>query len=115
MESLAALLAMITGLIVRLALPMALTLAAVYLLRKLDAHWQIQAEEESKKRAEGKTGEPCWEVMKCPAERRGNCPAFHSNKTCWQVHRQSNGYLLEDCLTCEVFLKAPVPWMHAQV
>ena len=46
------LLAILIGLAVRLALPIVITVVAVYFLRKLDAHWQKQAEEEEAKAME---------------------------------------------------------------
>jgi hypothetical protein len=46
METMTAFLALCFGLLLRLALPIAVTLIAVYLLHKLDAHWQAQAEAE---------------------------------------------------------------------
>jgi len=105
MGTLSALLALCTGLLLRLALPIAVTLVAVSFLRKLDARWQAEAELQ----AAGIVFEKpeCWKIKNCllgPA-----CPTFRSPVACWQARRLPNGYLRDECLTCEVFLEAPIP------
>ena len=106
------LLAILIGLTVRLALPILVTVIAVYLLRKLDAHWQKQAEEEMNRPAE----EPkVWDLKNCPIEKRSDHPVATSSLPCWQTHRLPNGYLNDDCLSCEVFHDAPVHMPRAHV
>lgn len=112
METNYSLLAILIGLAVRLALPVTLTLVAVYLLRKLDAYWQKQAEAE----LAGPAEEPeVWDLKNCPIEKRSTHPAATSSLPCWQTHRLPNGYLNDECLSCEVFHDAPahVPHAHA--
>lgn len=109
METIAAIFALCFGLLMRLALPIAVTIVAVYLLQKLDAHWQTQAEAELEAQAARIERLECWKIKGCPPEQRQTCPAFMSTKSCWQVYRRPNGYLLEGCLTCKVFLNAPIP------
>lgn len=113
METLTAFLVLCTGLLVRLALPIAVTLLAVYILRKLDAYWQAQAEAELEATAALVEKPDCWKVKHCPPPQRKACPACTSSKPCWQVFRLPNGYLREECLACQVFLNAPVPQVHA--
>ncbi len=115
MEWLAALLALASGLIIRLALPIGVTVIAVYLLRKLDARWQAEGGSQEQYSIGELEGIPCWEIKNCPPDRRVKCPAYTSSLPCWQVHRQPNGYLLEDCLSCEVLRDAPLPLAHAQI
>jgi len=105
------LIAILIGLLVRLALPIAVTIVAIYLLRKLDLHWQEQAEHEANRPAAEKV--PCWDLKNCPAEKRKTCPAPASPQPCWQVNRLANGYLHEECLGCAIFRNAPVPVVHA--
>jgi hypothetical protein len=106
------LLAILIGLAARLVLPLAITMIAVYFLRKLDAYWQKQAEEELSRPAE----EPqIWDLKDCPIEKRSANPAATSSQPCWQSHRLSNGYLSDDCLSCEIFRDAPVRVTHAHV
>ena len=100
-------LAVLSGLLVRLAIPIFITVLAVSFLRKLDERWQKQAEIET---PEAKVPKPeCWKVRDCPPPARGACPGFLSPLPCWQVYRLPNGYLREECLTCEVFRAAPAP------
>jgi hypothetical protein len=105
MEALTSLLAVIAGLLVRLALPILGTIVLIYLLRKLDAHWQTEAEQLplAIKKVE------CWNIKGCSAEQRQHCPGATSNLPCWQAYRQPNGYLQEKCISCDVFINAPVP------
>lgn len=105
METMTAFLALCIGLLVRLALPIAVTSVMVYFLRKLDARWQAEAELQpvSVEKPE------CWKIKGCPPEQQKNCVARTSPLPCWQVFRLPNGYLREECLSCKVFLDAPVP------
>ena len=113
METMIAILTFCFGLLMRLALPIAVTLVAVYLLQKLDSHWQAQAEAELEAQAARIERPECWKIKNCPREQRQACPAFLTTKFCWQVYRLPNGYLLEKCLTCEVFLNTPMPEVFA--
>jgi len=105
METIPAFLALCFGLLVRLALPIAITLVLVYFLRKLDSRWQAEArlqpvplqKPESRK------------IKDCPLERQTNCIARTSSLPCWQMLRLPNGYLREECISCKVFIDAPIP------
>ncbi len=93
------------GLLLRLAIPIAATLFVVYILRRLDKRWQAEAELQPV----GVEKPECWKVKGCPPEQVENCAAAKSPLPCWQVKRLPNGYLNEDCLSCPVFIEAPVP------
>jgi hypothetical protein len=110
MEPLTSILTIIAGLFLRLAIPIAGTLLLVYVLRKLDAHWQVEAERTPImiKKVE------CWKVKGCSEEQRKNCTGATSSLPCWQAQRQPNGYLQEKCLSCEVFINAPVPALNIE-
>lgn len=105
METMTAFLALCIGLLVRLALPIAVTLVMIYFLRKLDARWQTEAE----LRPVSVQKPECWKIKGCSPEQQKNCVARISPLPCWQVFRLPNGYLREECLSCKVFLDAPVP------
>ena len=112
MDALYSFLALVTGLILRLGVPILVTVAIVYALHRLDARWQAEAELKARKPPVEK--EECWEIKNCPQDRMVNCIAFGSPEPCWQVHRLHNGYLREECLTCVVFRSAPTPaHLHA--
>ncbi len=111
MDTMNSLYAVLTGLVIRLAIPIGITLIAIMILRKIDARWQKEAEQLPLPAAKKPH---CWEINQCNAEAMENCPAPASSLPCWQVHRLNNGYLDEQCLTCKVFLQAPpVPVTHA--
>jgi hypothetical protein len=105
METFALLLSLLTGLLLRLAIPILGTLVLVYLLRKLDAHWQTEAEQ-APVRAEKIE---CWKIKGCSEQQRKQCTGAASDLSCWQVFRKPNGYLQEKCISCEVFINAPIP------
>ena len=109
MGSVDTILVLATGLLLRLALPIGLTIFVIYMLRRLDARWQLEAEQMP---AQPLEPEKCWEIKNCPPEQLTTCAAYGSNEPCWQMHRLQNGYLREECLTCEVFERAPIP-VHA--
>ena len=105
METLTSILTILAGLFLRLALPIVGTIILVYLLGKLDAHWQAEAEltPVTIEKVE------CWKVKGCSEKQRKNCVGAATPLPCWQVHRQPNGYLQEKCISCEVFINAPIP------
>jgi hypothetical protein len=104
MEWINAFLALSVGLFLRLAFPLAVTILVVALLRHLDARWQTEAAQ-----TPVVPDTKCWQIKNCPPEQRENCAAANSNQPCWQERRLTNGYLREECLSCEVFEQAPVP------
>lgn len=107
METVTATLAVITGLALRLAIPVAITAVAIYFLRQLDTRWKAEAEEQLQLPVVEKP--KCWEIHGCSAENRAICKGYLSEQPCWQAFRKENGYLKESCLGCDVFRKAPIP------
>jgi hypothetical protein len=112
METFEGLLISIAWFVVRFGLPILLTLALVWFLRKLDTRWQEHAEEvRAQAVADGLVPVmKCWLLNDCPDEVRANCSAYQNQgKPCWQHFRSNDGCLKEDCLDCKVFKGAPVP------
>lgn len=107
METVIALLAVITGFVLRFGIPIAITAVAVYFLCRLDARWQAEAETEASLPVVEKP--QCWKVMNCTPEMRASCPGYLSEAPCWQARRKENGYLLDKCLECDIFRNAPIP------
>jgi len=110
MDTLTSLLAILAGLLVRLAIPIAGTGILIYFLRKLDAHWQAEA----KLPLAPAQKVECWNINGCSPEQRKICAAASSPLPCWQVFRQPNGYLQEKCISCEVFINAPIPALKTE-
>lgn len=102
-----ALLNFILGLVLRIGLPLLVTLGFFYLLRRLDERWQKEARSLPMLKPEGA---PCWESKGCSEEKRKACVAFNqTNVPCWQAFRARDGVMKEACLGCEVFRRAHVP------
>jgi len=99
-------LVLLTGLFVRLIVPLAITAVIVVLLGRLDARWQAEAEKERLMLVKDEL--PCWKEQGLSMDEI-RLRAVSDNQPCWQTHRLANGYLREACLECEVFLDAPLP------
>ena len=109
METIISLLAVLTGLLVRLAIPIAVTSLLILVLRKVDAHWQVEAQTPVKmEKIE------CWKIKGCSPEQAANCRGASSALPCWQAYRLPNGYLREECLSCKVFTDAPIPTLNIE-
>jgi len=107
MDTLAPLLAVVTGIALRLAIPIAITVVAVYFLRRLDARWKTEAESQPAPPVVEKPR--CWETNDCDPAQRKDCPGYQSDQPCWQAFRSDSGYLQERCLECKVFRQTPMP------
>jgi hypothetical protein len=107
METITAILAVIAGFALRLAIPIAVTALTIYFLRRLDTRWRVEAETQLLQPVVEKP--KCWEINGCTPEMRATCKGYQSEQPCWQALRKQNGYLQERCLGCDVFRKAPIP------
>ena len=105
MDTLITILVLAVGVLLRLAIPIVGTAVMIYFLRKLDEHWQAEAELPPMLAQKVE----CWRIKGCPPAERKNCVAASSPMPCWQVFRQPNGYLREECISCKVFIDAPIP------
>lgn len=98
--------AMLTGMLLRIVLPVTLTVLGILLLRRLDARWQ----KETAAVPLPVIHKPeCWKANGCPEEQRKACAGYASAHPCWQAFRRPDGTLQEKCLACAVFRQAPVP------
>jgi hypothetical protein len=112
--------AVIAGMfILRLGVPLAITLAVGYVLLRLDAKWQAEAwaewessqleqEEQAEQAAGGATSpvakQACWELKGCSQTVRDQCPATQRpNIPCWLARRRAEGRLPAACYDCELF------------
>jgi membrane-associated phospholipid phosphatase len=113
MEGIMGTAAVILGLLLRFGLPILVTVFFVWLLRRLDQRWQregAQAEVVIPDEIRLFSTLRCWILNDCTPEQRENCPAFvEALRPCWQVHRNGNGSMKEECLACQVFKTAPIP------
>ncbi len=105
-------LSFVIGVLVRFAIPLTLTLVAVWGFRKLDQRWKAEAEELTRLQMELAMAKrtPCWEQKQCSEDKKASCPAYaQKGVPCWQVMRDKQGNLKPGCLDCSVFLTAAEP------
>jgi hypothetical protein len=110
MDTLVSFLYIFAGLLVRLAIPIVGTILLVFFLRKLDRRWQAEAQ----LHAQVMHKTECWKIKGCTPQHAEHCEAYKSELPCWQVNRLPNGYLKEECLSCQVFTEAPVPTLKPE-
>ncbi len=96
------------GILLRLGLPLGLTFAVFWWLRKLDARWQAEAS--LVQPANPVATVHCWEKMGCSTEKREKCAAYQNQEMpCWQHFRDTNRQLKPACIGCNVLQEAPIP------
>lgn len=113
MEELMPIFTLFIGVLLRVGVPVVLTLALILVFKYFDALWKRDAALRKSERPLLSTqvrNTGCWEVNGCSEEGRSRCPAYaNPDIPCWQVFRNKNGQLKERCLGCGVFAHAPVP------
>ena len=124
--------------IMRLGIPVLVTVAIAYGLRRLDARWQAEAEAKAQTKSvvpqapqpkparigngitiplrqpvAGAAGQPCWSLKGCSELMRANCAAFHQpNVPCWSARMNAEGRLPEGCKDCKVYQPTAPVWME---
>jgi hypothetical protein len=110
MEELATFGGVLLAFLIRIGIPLGLTILLSWLLKRLDAQWRDEAlnyKAEAITKAEQDlyvtlwARNPCWEDKQCDPEDRLRCKAFlQSQKPCWEVYR-TNGSYNKSCDGCE--------------
>lgn len=127
MESLPNVLLLVLMFFLRLAVPLLITAAIAYGLKRLDAKWQAEAERQATaeqavavalKPAVAAAGlgampgavlpamaaasaAPCWSVMGCSETARARCAAYHQpDQPCWMARQEAEGKLPAKCRDC---------------
>ncbi len=115
-------LALIVLFVLRLGVPIAVTVAIVGGLRRLDARWQAEADAQRTSRAVAAgliasaaavsplaAERPCWERNNCPPEKRQPCAACAlTDIPCWMARLRADGKLPARCYGCALFRTRPV-------
>ncbi len=97
---------MLLGLLIRIGIPLVITLVLIWVVRRLDQNWRNDGAVVTV-RAKN-TG--CWKNKSCSEEDRAKCTAYaNQDIACWQHFRHADGTLRSDCIGCDVFRQAPVP------
>jgi hypothetical protein len=123
MDALLQILAVVGMFILRLGVPLAITLAVGYWLRRLDAKWQAEAlaRKADTALARQEAGavpvieifkvieQPCWVLKNCPQDAFTGCPAHqHPDLPCWLARLRNEGRLPQPCYRCELFTAGQV-------
>jgi hypothetical protein len=109
-------LAVIAGMfLLRIGVPLGLTLVVAYFLRRLDARWQAEAwaeweasHSQEEVIAKAKLLQPseacCWSQKGCDEAARANCATpKQPDIPCWLARRRSEGKLPAECYNCAQF------------
>jgi hypothetical protein len=107
--------AVIAGMfMLRIGVPLAITLGVAYALRRLDAKWQAEAWAELETSQPEDTvitqvkplvnEQPCWSLKGCDETARAQCAAPQQlDIPCWLARRRSEGKLPAECYNCAEF------------
>jgi hypothetical protein len=105
--------ALVIGVIVRVAVPVAITTMLVYMFTRLDARWKAEAEQQKAPAVNSRMlakNPGCWEINGCSDQKKKVCKAYaNPDVPCWQLFRTKEGLLRERCIGCDVFKQAPIP------
>lgn len=107
--------------VLRLGIPIAVTVLIAWGLRRLDARWQAEAAAQQSSRAVAAgdldaaaitsplaAEQPCWELNNCAEVQRGNCPACAAlDIPCWMARLRADGKLPARCYGCALFRTRP--------
>lgn len=107
--------------VLRLGIPIAVTVLIAWGLRRLDARWQAEAAAHQSSRAVAAgdldaaavtsplaAEQPCWELNNCAEAQRGNCPACAAlDIPCWMARLRADGKLPARCYGCALFRTRP--------
>jgi hypothetical protein len=110
--------------VVRLGVPVAITLLLIWGFRQIDRRWLGTSKTVVPAplvglTANAETGEcnpalgPCWEFKACPEAKREKCVVYQTKaERCWLCHLQTDGRVPGQCRTCGLFAAttlAPAP------
>lgn len=109
--------AMVVLFILRMGIPIAVTVAIVSGLKFLDGRWQADAEARHASRAVAQglltpdavsspmaAEKPCWELNGCTEEKRKQCSGCAmTDIPCWMARLRADGKLPARCYGCALF------------
>jgi len=94
----------IFGFVLRLGIPIGLTIALGWFLRRLDARWREEAEQYKQVTYRevfiAPSIERCWDYNNCSQDLREGCLAYqYQESPCWEIFRL-NGSIRNKCRQC---------------
>ena len=102
---------LVSGILLRIAIPIGITFGAAYILRRLDKKWREEADQKLESLPSLVNiwlENPCWEVNSCEETRRETCDAYqHGDLPCWEVFR-INGHFQKKCKNCAYLEELPI-------
>lgn len=130
--------------VLRLGVPLLVTLGIAYALSRLDARWQREAEEEADKRRSlpsterirpswpageiplapsarpaplfATAGPPCWSLKGCTEALKATCAACHQpDKPCWVARTMAEGQQPAECKGCALYMERVQLWSAEQL
>lgn len=116
--------------LLRVGVPLLITLLIGYFLRRLDAHWEdeLRGQALGHPRAPGShgtrsagipaatagvdiPGQPCWQLKDCDTASREDCPAGQQpGVVCWLARRELEGKIPMACYHCSLFVGEQLPY-----
>lgn len=137
MENLTNTLLIIALFVLRLGVPLLLTLGIAYVLRRLDARWQAEARAQQEPAAtaakvqqrpvqpaapgagpmlpqvalaKDSAGLPCWSIKGCTEAMMAGCAACQQpDLPCWVARTRAEGRLPATCKGCDLYQPNTVP------
>ena len=102
---------LVSGILLRIAIPIGITIGASVLLRRLDKKWRDEADQQNKNLPSLVNiwlENPCWETNECEETRRETCDAYQQESLpCWEVF-QNNGHFQKQCKNCSYLEDLPI-------
>ncbi len=98
--------------LLRLGIPVAITIGVCALLRCFDRKWEEEAQRNATQSAapstEGAPASskplPCWLIKGCSTQQRDECPAYlNQTLPCWLVRLRVEGRVPQLCANCDLF------------
>jgi hypothetical protein len=132
MDSLSSIWSIVLLFVLRLGVPLLITLGIAYGLKRLDARWQAEARQQRQVEpvttkslatnapqgwsrlpqpslAAGAESRPCWVVKGCTEAMRAACAAYNQpSLPCWQARTSAEGRMPAECKGCDFYLPAPL-------
>ena len=91
------------GLLLRIAIPLGVTLFLGYFVHRLDERWMAESEATRRtlvERIKKRDVPVCWEYMNCPPSIQGICPIYGQKELlCWEYFG-SDGAIRLGCKRC---------------
>ena len=99
--------------VLRLGVPVAITLGIAWFLRWLDARWEAKAQAARQPEQLVQVSEkrvPCWKEKGCPETKMASCPAYKwHDLPCWLARLRIENHLPAECANCARFRSGPLP------